>query len=84
MLRADLTSSDAETEHLLAHLALLQRQVSSAAAEAASSSNTAAAAAAGAVGPAVVLASEVEFLREVSMAGDRRHTTSSCTATAIA
>lgn len=72
VLRADLEASDAETEQLLAHLALLQRQLSS----------TAAAAGAAAAGgsrsrgraevgsttggsTAELLVSEVEFLREV-------------------
>jgi hypothetical protein len=92
VLRADLAASDAETEHLLSHLALLQRHVSAAAAGGCAHSTAGAAAAAGAggkaasVGPALaarggvaahataeaeaaeVLASEVEFLREVGMA----------------
>jgi hypothetical protein len=88
VLRADLAASDAETEHLLSHLALLQRHVSNAAADG-SAHSTAAAGAGGkaaGLGPdgfaargaaaahataeaeaAEVLASEVEFLREVGM-----------------
>lgn len=61
VLRAELAASDAEVDHVLSHLSLLQRQVSSAAAG--SHAQTAAAPADTA---AEVLVSELEFLRNVS------------------
>lgn len=74
VLRADLEASDAETEQLLAHLALLQRQLSStaaasgAAAAGGSSSSRRGRTEVGSTAggsAAELLVSEVEFLREV-------------------
>ncbi|KAF6251200.1 hypothetical protein COO60DRAFT_1464478 [Scenedesmus sp. NREL 46B-D3] len=83
VLRADLAASDADTDHLLSHLALLQRHVSAAAAGGGAAGGGAAAAARGPAAArataeaeaAETLASEVDFLRErvSTLLRDNRH-----------
>lgn len=67
VLRAELAASDAEVDHLLSHLAILQHQVSAAAAGV-SAGRVAGSLVAGSA--AEVLVSELAFLRDVSSAVD--------------